>query len=338
MVLRGARGAGALAGAPAESAVGGGEHALEHMHFHQLAEILTPGDLLVVNNARVAPARLEAKRATGGCVELLMVAPSSPGSMRWRALARPARRLRTGDVFQLTDGTAVRVVAVGSDGERTIEMPPGTDVEALLDRLGRMPLPPYIRADRTSARAQLDRERYQTIYAAAPGAVAAPTAGLHFTPELIDCIKQRGVELATVTLRVGTGTFRPITSDRIEDHVMHTEAYEIPAETADAVRRARAERRRIVAVGTTSVRTLEHSAGTHGIVVAGPGRADLYVRPGYRFRVVDAMITNFHLPRSTPLLMVAALVGRARLLDAYAAANESGYRFYSYGDAMLLLP
>ena len=338
MVLRGARGAAAGWSPPFEPAAGAGDRELEHRHFHELDEVLTPGDLLVVNNARVLPARLDATRATGGSVELLMVAPSSPDSRRWRALARPARRLRTGDVLELVDGTPLRVVAVGPDGERTVEVPEGTDVEALLDRLGRMPLPPYIRAACTSTRAQLDRERYQTIYAAAPGAVAAPTAGLHFTPQLMDSLKQRGIELASVTLRVGTGTFRPITTESIEDHVMHAEVYEIPVETAAAVNRARAERRRIVAVGTTSVRTLEHAAGTDGIVVAGTGSADLYVRPGYRFRIVDAMITNFHLPRSSPLMMVAALVGRARVLDAYATANESGYRFYSYGDAMLLLP
>ncbi len=338
MVLKGARGAGAVSSPPRQPPVDLLEGELEHRRFHQLAEILTPGDLVVVNNARVVPARLDAKRATGGSMELLMVAPSSSGSVRWRVLARPARRLRTGDVLRLADGTPLRVVAQGSDGERIVEAPPGTDIEALIDRLGRMPLPPYIHAEHTAMRARLDRERYQTIYASAPGAVAAPTAGLHFTADLMEALRQRGIEIVSVKLRVGPGTFRPITTRSIDDHVMHGEAYEIPVETANAVRRARADRRRVVAVGTTSVRTLEHAAGADGIVVAGTGKADLYVRPGYRFRVVDAMITNFHLPRSTPLMMVAALVGRARLLEAYAAANERGYRFYSYGDAMLLLP
>ena len=338
MVLTGARGAGAASSLPREPPVDLLDRELEHRCFHQLAEILIPGDLLVVNNARVMPVRLDAKRATGGSVELLMVAPSSSGAARWRVLARPAHRLRTGDALQLADGTALRVVAVGSDGERIVEAPSGTDIEALIGRLGRMPLPPYIHADKTAIRTQLDRERYQTVYATVPGAVAAPTAGLHFTAGLMEGLRHRGIEIVSVTLCVGTGTFRPITARSIDDHVMHEEAYEIPVETANSVARARAERRRVVAVGTTSVRTLEHAADADGIVVAGAGSADLYVRPGYRFRVVDAMITNFHLPRSTPLMMVAALVGRARLLEAYAAANERGYRFYSYGDAMLLLP
>ncbi|HJO04248.1 MAG TPA: tRNA preQ1(34) S-adenosylmethionine ribosyltransferase-isomerase QueA [Acidobacteriota bacterium] len=337
MVLRAARAAGAVSDASLGDA-GPRNRELEHRRFYELPEILAPGDLLVVNNARVAPARLDATRATGGGVELLMLAPASLGSVRWRALARPARRVRVGSTLRLSDGTPLDVVAAGPAGERTIEAPAGTDLEVLMNRLGRMPLPPYIHADGSAARGQLDLERYQTVYAAVPGAVAAPTAGLHFTPGLMVALRERGIEVASVTLRVGAGTFRPITTDRIDDHVMSSEGYEIPAEAADAVNRARAERRRVVAVGTTSVRTLEHAADTDGIVVPGTGTADLYVRPGYRFRVVDAMITNFHLPRSTPLMMVAALVGRARLLDAYSAANEHGYRFYSYGDAMLLLP
>ncbi len=311
---------------------------IEHRRFCQLPEILRPGDLLVVNDVRVVPARLEAKRATGGAVELLMLCPSSPGAAGWRALARPARRLRAGDTLDLADGTSLRVVEVGADGERIVEAPTGMDMVALIDRLGCMPLPPYIHAGHTESRVRLDRERYQTVYAAAPGAVAAPTAGLHFTSDLLTALRRRDVEVSSVTLHVGVGTFRPITVERVEDHVMDAEAYEIPAATAAAVRRARKEGRRVVAVGTTSVRTLEHAARADGVVAAGAGSADVYVRPGYRFQVVDAMITNFHLPRSTPLMMVAALVGRTRLLDAYANAIASGYRFYSYGDAMLLIP
>ena len=344
-----------IAQAPAERrdgsrllvARGHGEPLLEHRAFHELPDLLHPGDLLVLNDVRVLPARVMARRESGGQVEILLLRPVDDAGRRWRALARPARRVQSGSRLALesaggheasSEKLGVEVVETLERGERVLQFPAGVSVTDWLERHGAMPLPPYVHAEAEAARRQLDRERYQTVYAASPGAVAAPTAGLHFTDDLLARLRQRGVETAFLTLHVGPGTFRPVTSERVEEHVMDSEAYVIPEDTAEAVGRARTEHRRVVCVGTTAVRTLEHSASLYGRVVPGAGVADLFVTPGYRFAVVDAMITNFHLPRSTPILLVAALLGKERLMAAYQDAVARGYRFYSYGDAMLVLP
>ena len=318
--------------------------ALEHHVFAELPGLLRRGDLLVMNDTRVLAARVTARRSTGGAVELLFVAPETGNPSEWRALVRPAKRVRVGD--ELTVGRdRLTVVAELDGGVRRLAFDAAVDVYAWLENHGRMPLPPYIHPDDGPARRVLDRARYQTVYASEPGAVAAPTAGLHFTPELLDALLGSGIETAFLTLAVGPGTFRPVTVERVEDHVMDAESYHIPAATADAVNRALRQGRRVVAVGTTTVRALEHAAAAvddssheddRPELVATVDRADIFISPGYRFRVVGAMITNLHLPRSTPILLAAAMVGRERLLAAYAEAVDSGYRFYSYGDAMLL--
>ncbi len=327
--------------------IGDGGH--EHRRVHELPELLAPGDLLVVNDARVLAARLFARRPSGGRVELLFVEPLGPGERgeRWLALVRPAKKPVPGEALEV-EGAPERLIAIrrvpGPGGE------PGPEWElelanggqgallALLERAGRMPLPPYIeRATEGDPRAAADRERYQTVFAARPGAVAAPTAGLHFTPELLARLAARGVERATITLHVGPGTFRPVESERVEDHPMHAERYEIPQATVAAVEAARARGGRVVAVGTTAVRTLEASCDDAGRLRAGAGRTDLFLVPGARFRVVDALLTNFHLPRSTLLMLVSAFAGRERILALYAEAIAERYRFFSYGDAMLLL-
>jgi S-adenosylmethionine:tRNA ribosyltransferase-isomerase len=291
-----------------------------------------------VNDARVLPARLHVTRATGGQVELLVIAPLPGHTHRWRTLARPARRVREADVLDLAGQVELRVASRGPGGERVIDFPADSDVVTTLERYGQMPLPHYIHPEADAERASLDRERYQTVYASTPGAVAAPTAGLHFTRELLERLRRQGVKIAPVTLHVGPGTFRPVTAERVEEHRMDGELYVVPEPTAAAVNAARLEGRRVIAVGTTATRTLEHAAAADGSVRPGAGEADLFITPGYRFRVIDGMITNFHLPRSTPILLVAALLGREHLLAAYREAVDRQYRFYSYGDAMLVLP
>ena len=298
----------------------------QERRFADLPDLLDPGDLLVVNDTRVIPARLRARRPTGGRVEILLVEREGPAS--WWCLLRPGRSMTPGAPLAVENGPAVRV-AERTDGRfrLTFEEP----IEPLLQEIGQTPLPPYI--DRPVE--PRDRERYQTIYAARPGAVAAPTAGLHFTPALLEALERRGVGRASLTLHVGPGTFRPVKTENPEAHVMDSERFEIPEATAEAVAAARRSGGRVVAVGTTVVRTLETAASTDGLVTAGAGRTRLYIRPGYRFRVVDRLITNFHLPRSTLLMLVCAFAGRRRTLDAYRQAIRSGFRFTSYGDAML---
>ncbi len=309
----------------------------EHRHVRDLDEILRAGDLLVVNDTRVRPARLCGQRATGGLVELLLLEAREDG--RWRALARPAARLRAGEELELEGGRAIaRPVERGSGGEWIVELrdSAGGDVEPLLERVGRMPLPPYIRRPRgVDPLRELDREDYQTVFARELGAVAAPTAGLHFTPELLERLERVGIERAALTLHVGEGTFRPVAVEDTDAHEMHAESYELPASTVDAVARCRERGGRVVAVGTTSVRVLETCARS-GELRAEVGDTRLFLTPGSSFRVVDVLLTNFHLPRSTLLMLVSAFVGRERMLALYAEAIERGYRFYSFGDAMLL--
>ena len=297
--------------------------------FAELPDLLDPGDLLVVNDTRVIPARLRARRPTGGRVEILLI--ERAGIAEWWCLLRPGRRLDRGAELSVEGGPAARVE------ERTggrFRLRFARPLLALLESIGETPLPPYI--DRP-AEAE-DRERYQTVYARQPGAVAAPTAGLHFTTAILESLDRRGIERASVTLHVGPGTFRPVKTEDPNNHVMDSELFEVPAATAAAVADARSRGSRVVAVGTTVVRTLETVAAGGGLIHSGAGRTKLFIRPGYEFRVTDRLITNFHLPRSTLLMLVCAFAGSGRTLAAYRQAADLGFRFYSYGDAMLVSP
>ncbi|MCL6454434.1 MAG: tRNA preQ1(34) S-adenosylmethionine ribosyltransferase-isomerase QueA [Alicyclobacillus sp.] len=303
-----------------------------HSQFRNIAQWLVPGDVLVFNDSKVLPARLHGtKRDTGGEVELLLTHPF--GETEWEAMAKPARRLREGARVVFPDGSEAEVIEERPEGLRRIRLHlaphHGGSAEAFLDEVGEMPLPPYIHVPLEQ------RDRYQTVYAAETGSVAAPTAGLHFTDELLQELRDKGVELRFVTLHVGIGTFRPVKVDEVEAHQMHDEWYRVPPETADAVNRARAENRRVIAVGTTALRTLE-SAGRDGVLQAGPGNTDIFIYPGYAFRMIDALITNFHLPKSTLVMLVAALMGLSFTRRAYAEAVAQRYRFFSFGDSMFI--
>jgi len=323
--------------------------------FVELPSLLRGDELLVLNNTRVIPARLFGRRAgvysqpasratrrehLQATIEVFLTRRLSPDT--WQVLVRPGRKIRTGEKILFGKGELeAEVMARGELGIRTVRfVSHDTDtIEQHLERLGHAPLPPYIdRADEPA-----DRERYQTVFAKHPGAIAAPTAGLHFTPEILARIRQRGAEICELTLDVGLGTFQPIHGETLEGHKMHSESYEIPAETAHRIAEARAEGRPILAVGTTVVRALEDSAFRAAsnapdgkLLLAGPAEASLFIVPGFRFRMVDALLTNFHLPRSTLLALVCAFAGRENVLAAYRHAVESGYRFYSYGDCMLI--
>ena len=319
---------------------------IEHRHFRDLPQYLRPGDLMVFNRSRVIPARLHGTETqSGAAVEILLVRRLEPGL--WQALGRPGRRLRVGATVAIPPNNSdaapaadashppvhIAIIAAHDNGLRTIRV---SDDRAL-DGIGELPLPPYIKA--TPA----DPERYQTVYADAPGSVAAPTAGLHFTDRMLDEIRSAGIGIAWVTLHVGLDTFRPVRGEDITQHHIHTEWYELPDDTAHAVNAARARGNRIIAVGTTTVRTLEQAgqdaatqAGQNLTLTPTTGNADLFILPGHQFRVVDAMLTNFHLPRSTLLMLVSAFAGREQILTAYQAAIAAQYRFYSFGDAMLL--
>jgi S-adenosylmethionine:tRNA ribosyltransferase-isomerase len=301
-----------------------------HHRFHELPSLLRPGDLLVANNTRVMAARLFGRRPTGGRVELLVL---ELGDGPVRALARPARKLAPGTPVALHGGgTATIVGEAEAPGEVRVSF--DRPVAEVLEAQGAMPLPPYLRREAEAG----DRQRYQTIYAEVPGSAAAPTAGLHFTPELLDALRHRGIGFATVTLHVGIGTFRPLTEDDVARGTLHREWWRLPEDTARAVREARAAGGRVIAVGTTSARTLESASPDRATgPLAGEGETDLFIRPPYTWKGIDGLITNFHLPRSSLLMMVACLCGRERLLAAYREAVARDYRFYSYGDAMLLL-
>jgi S-adenosylmethionine:tRNA ribosyltransferase-isomerase len=310
--------------------------AVRHRRFDELPDLLQAGDCVVLNDTRVIPARLDGFREpTGGRVEFLFL--ESRGDNLWDALLRANRRPAVGASFRLGTGRARAILE--EDGERgwcRVRIDSSEPFLDVLESEGRPPLPPYITRSGPDLFDHNDRERYQTVFAREPGAVAAPTAGLHFTPEVLQTLAVRGVPHAFVTLHVGIGTFRPVTTDRIEDHHMEAERYVVPPETADRINRTRAAGGRIVAVGSTCVRTLETAADSNGIVSAGEGRTSLFIRPPYRFRAVDALLTNFHLPRSTLLMMVCAFGGTDLIRCAYRDAVESGYRFYSYGDCMLV--
>ncbi len=311
----------------------GGEALLDRA-VRELAELLPPSSLLVLNDTRVIPARLFGHKPSGGRVELLLVERLSGigPTERWRAMGRASKGLRPGERIALGDTLAATILA---NAERLLEVELTASHETattVIEQIGAMPLPPYIKRAAEAG----DSSRYQTVFAAQPGAVAAPTAGLHFTPALLERLQHAGHELAYVTLHVGPGTFAPLRSDDLREHVMHEERFIVPEGTSAAIARARAAGRKVVAVGTTVVRTLESVADEAGNVAAGPGSTSIFIYPPYRFRVIDALLTNFHLPRSTLLALVMAFAGGERTRAAYAHAIASGYRFYSYGDAMLI--
>lgn len=299
--------------------------------FNQIGDWLRPDDLLVLNDTRVLPARLFGHKETGGRVEIFLVEPHA--GQVWRCLLRSSKPSRPGQLLRLPEGVTAEVIERLGEQDWLIRFHGTDDFDAWLQQTGQMPIPPYLNRESE----ELDRERYQTVYATEPGAVAAPTAGLHFTPQLLEDIQATGVRLARVTLHVGLGTFQPVRVAKVQDHVIHRERYHIPPETVAAVAETRAQGGRVIAVGTTACRTLEYAADTTGHLQAGQGEADIFIYPGYAFKVVDALLTNFHLPESTLLMLVAAFAGRTFILDAYREAVNNRFRFYSYGDAMLIV-
>ncbi len=319
-----------------------GSGTIGHRGIADFPSLLREGDLLVLNDTRVIRGRLRSQRQTGGAVEIFLLSPEvpiAPGAVEetWRALARPSKRLREGDAFDVGEGVSATLLRSEGDGHWAVRLSAsGGPVEPARERAGEIPLPPYIRRSAGDPKLVEDAERYQTVYARQPGSVAAPTAGLHFDPELLAEVRGRGVEIARVTLSVGYGTFSPIRTDVVEDYDIHAERYSLPQATADAVAEARARGGRVVAVGTTSVRTLETCASEGGLVRAGEGETRIYIYPGRPFNVVDALLTNFHLPRSSLLALVMAFGGVDLVRSAYAAAIADRYRFFSYGDAMFL--
>ena len=314
---------------------------LEHRGIADLPEYLNDGDLLVLNDTRVFPARLLGQWAdTGGALELLLVRPvARSGAECWSCVCGSGRPVRAGQRAVFADGSLeAEVTERGEEGGCTVVFRSRAPLMEVLDTHGLTPVPPYIRRRGDDRQARLDRERYQTVYARETGAVAAPTAGLHFTAELFDALDKKGVRRATVTLHVGPGTFKPVKAERVTEHVMDAELYSVPPETAAAISDCRARGGRVVAVGSTSVRTLETVAADHGgAVVAAEGDSSIFIHPPYRFLATDAMLTNFHLPRSTLIMMVSALAGRDKIMAAYREAVRERYRFFSYGDCMLIM-
>ncbi len=311
---------------------------IEHRVFADLPEFLRSGDLLVLNETRVIAARIFGARPSGGRVEVLLLRPAhvpryDPRANRWQALVKPARRLTAGSRIIFGDLGEATVAEVLDGGVREIAFNLRVPFESFLERAGKLPLPPYIHED--SVRSQ---QAYQTIFAREPGSVAAPTASLHFTQRVLDEVAAKGVEIAKIVLDVGLGTFRPMQTERVEQHVMHSETYAIPEQAAAAIARAKNDGRRIVAAGTTVMRALEGCAAAHGKVIAAEESTDLFIKPGFRFKIVDALITNFHLPRSTLLVLVCAFAGREQILAAYREAIDRRYRFFSFGDAMFIEP
>jgi S-adenosylmethionine:tRNA ribosyltransferase-isomerase len=302
-----------------------------HLHFRDLATLIPPGDVLVLNTSRVIPARLHGKRDGGQDAELLLVREQADGT--WLAMGHPGGKLKPGRRVTFGDDSAVEIVEVIGGGFRRIRFTGTLDARATIAKYGSVPLPPYIRRAPDAA----DTERYQTVYAAHDGSVAAPTAGLHFTPELLADIYTRQVRVASIDLHVGPGTFKPVESDDLSRHPMHAEAFEIASGAAEIINRGKQTGRAVWAVGTTVVRALESSVESDGRIRAGAGETSLFIRPPYDFKIIDHLITNFHLPRSTLLMLVCAFGGYERVMNAYRVAVREGYRFYSYGDAMVII-
>lgn len=302
---------------------------ITHKHFYDLPDALRDGDCLVLNDSRVLPARLLGTRSTGGAVEVVLLRDLGDG--KWECLTRPGKKTRPGAELSFGEGvlTATVVDAI-EDGNKILQFHYDGIFLEHLERLGKMPLPPYIKEELQ------DAERYQTVYSKHLGSAAAPTAGLHFTPELLDKIRSRGVKICYVTLHVGLGTFRPVKADDIQDHVMHSEYCEIPEETAAIINETKQKGGRVIAVGTTTCRTLESFAEPDGTVSKSSGWTDIFIYPGYRFKCIDALVTNFHLPESTLVMLVSALAGRENILHAYEVAVKERYRFFSFGDAMFI--
>lgn len=303
--------------------------AIRHDHFYNIIDYLNPGDCLVMNDSRVLPARLLGHRPTGGVVEVLLL--RDLGDKCWECLVKPGRKMQPGSMVTFGDGELTATVReVQEDGNRIVEFHYAGIFLEILEKLGKMPLPPYIKAELS------DQERYQTVYSREVGSAAAPTAGLHFTQELLDKIRAKGVKTAFVTLHVGLGTFRPVKAEEITDHHMHAELCMMNAETADILNETRKNGGRIVCVGTTSCRTLESLASEDGSFQAGSKWTEIFIYPGYHFRAMDALITNFHLPESTLVMLVSAFAGREHVLNAYEEAVKERYRFFSFGDAMFI--
>lgn len=303
---------------------------IEHKHFYDICDYLNEGDCLVLNNTRVIPARLYgSKEGSGGKIEFLLLKRLSIDT--WELILRPGKKAKVGSRFVFGDGRLrAEVIEVKEDGNRIVRFEFDGVWEEILDSLGEMPLPPYIKEKLE------DKNRYQTVYSKIEGSAAAPTAGLHFTDELIEKLREKGVKIAFVTLHVGLGTFRPVSAEKIEDHKMHTEFYQVSKKTADTINETRKQGGRIVCVGTTSVRTLESSSLDDGTVTPGSGDTSIFIYPGYKFKTVDALITNFHLPESTLLMLISALYDRESIMKAYNEAINEKYRFFSFGDAMLI--
>ena len=303
---------------------------VEHRHFYDVIDYLNPGDCLIVNDSRVLPARLYGqKEGTGGHMEFLLL--QNLGNDQWETLAKPGKKAKPGAVFTFGDGKLRAVVKeVKEDGNRIVQFFYEGSFYAILDEIGQMPLPPYIKEKLQ------DKERYQTVYSHEVGSAAAPTAGLHFTPELMEKIRRKGIAIGFVTLHVGLGTFRPVSVENVLDHKMHAEHYSMPAETAELIQKTKQNGGRVIAVGTTSCRTLESVAAQHGGICECEGWTDIFIYPGFQFQVLDALITNFHLPESTLVMLVSALAGRENILHEYETAVKEKYRFFSFGDAMLI--
>ena len=302
---------------------------VEHKVFKNVIEYLQKGDVLVINNTKVLPARLYAHTENGGAVEVLLLKRLEKDT--WEVLVKPGRKCTVGKKLIISNELSLTVQSITDSGERIVKFFYNGVFEEILDRVGSMPLPPYIKSKLK------DKNRYQTVYAKRDGSAAAPTAGLHFTPQLLQRVKDKGVEIAEVLLHVGLGTFRPVKEEIITDHKMHSEYFEVGEEAAEIISRAKREGRRVIAVGTTSVRTLESVADENGQIKPCSGNTQIFIYPPYKFKCVDGLITNFHLPESTLIMLVAALCGREKILQLYETAVREKYRFFSFGDAMLVL-
>lgn len=304
---------------------------IHHERFYNIIDHLLPGDCLVMNNTRVIPARLYgSKGGTGGKIEFLLLKRIEGNE--WEVILKPGKKAKPGACFEFGNGILrAKIIDVIEDGNRIVEFEYDGIWEEILDKLGEMPLPPYIKEKLD------DKERYQTVYSKVEGSAAAPTAGLHFTPDLLKKIEEKGVDIAYVTLHVGLGTFRPVSVDNVEEHIMHSEFYQISGETAAKINKAKQNGGRVIAVGTTSVRTLETVADKSGYIRSASGDTNIFIYPGYDFKIVDALITNFHLPESTLLMLISAFAGKEKVFNAYETAIKEKYRFFSFGDAMLIV-